>query len=738
MLLTITSKINAIKEFIKAGDYDSAVEIAERINPEKVSSVSDLYTIAKAFLKKRRLEDAKEIYIEVHNHVVNHKVLVGLIELCLKTNCPEEAETYIREFRKLEPDNPERLIYRYRVDVLLGKGPEYLVKSLSKLKDEDYTDVWALELAKAYFKMDDYQKCAQECKDILLWFAGSESAAKAHILLSACAEKGVTITMPESKPHHDEDYYDDEPTPDVPVIGAELEEKVEEVEEDTTFFDVAAAIGEAVSETIDEDASKAAETENEMPYSFAEANNNEEGYAPVEDNGEQSSAEEEPEAESEEEYYDLEAVSEIHFAAEALEAANDEGLGADEEKAAQNDTEDDNEEDVPEDATETLTFLFKYYEEENRRKAEEEAQTLAETNVNAVEESADEASLTEEAPAEEMAEEFVGEELAEESSEDELVEDELAEEEIFDKELVEDELTEEEIFDKELAEEELTEEEASEDELAEESAEDESDTEAAGSEGFFEENSEEPADESSDVLPVDESSDEMERTMIALAIKKAKEADDDEDDIVFHDYYPRAAYKNLEGKNRVLPLRTEALQPKKPVAAAPVAPTETVTPVETVEEEEVITPSEEPEAAEFADFDELAAEEQRKDFAESISESIALSLEKDEVKDKELDVEGEEEDGQLSFLSMDEDADMKISFSRRERNEEAEDDMFGISGAIAESVREEIESGNTEADDVSASPTKIHGELTAQVLDAMLREDDEAVEKALYGLLADK
>lgn len=696
MLLTITSKINAIKEFIKAGDYDSAVEIAERINPEKVSSVSDLYTIAKAFLKKRRLEDAKEIYIEVHNHVVNHKVLVGLIELCLKTNCPEEAETYIREFRKLEPDNPERLIYRYRVDVLLGKGPEYLVKSLSKLKDEDYTDVWALELAKAYFKMDDYQKCAQECKDILLWFAGSESAAKAHILLSACAEKGVTITMPEAKPHHDEDYYDDEPTPDVPVIGAELEEKVEE---DTTFFDVAAAIGEAVSETIDEDAAKAAETENEMPYSFAEANNNEEGYAPVEDNGEQSSAEEEPEEESEEEseeeYYDLEAVSEIHFAAEALEAANDEGLGADEEKAARNDTEDDNEEDVPEDATETLTFLFKYYEEENRRKAEE-------------------------APAEEMAEEFVGEELAEESSEDELVEDELTEEEIFDKELVEDELTEEE---------------ASEDELAEESEEDESDTEAAGSEGFFEENSEEPADESSDVLPVDESSDEMERTMIALAIKKAKEADDDEDDIVFHDYYPRAAYKNLEGKNRVLPLRTEALQPKKPVAAAPVAPTETVTPVE---EEEVITPSEEQETAEFADFDELAAEEQRKDFAESISESIALSLEKDEVKDKELDVEGEEEDGQLSFLSMDEDADMKISFSRRERNEEAEDDMFGISGAIAESVREEIESGNTEADDVSASPTKIHGELTAQVLDAMLREDDEAVEKALYGLLADK
>ena len=120
MLLTTTSKINAIKEYMKSGDYDAAVRIAEKVNPEKITSVRDLMTLSNAFLKKRRYEDAKSIYVEMHNHAQTHKVLVGLIELCLKTNSPEEAEVYIREFRKLEPENPERLIYRYRVDAMLG------------------------------------------------------------------------------------------------------------------------------------------------------------------------------------------------------------------------------------------------------------------------------------------------------------------------------------------------------------------------------------------------------------------------------------------------------------------------------------------------------------------------------------------------------------------------------------------------------------------------------------------
>lgn len=612
MLLTTTSKINAIKDAMKAGDYDSAVEIAEKVNPEKVSSVRDLMTMANAFLKKKRYEDAKEVYVEMHNHASTHKVLVGLIELCLKTNSPEEAETYIREFRKQEPDNPERLIYRYRVDVMLGKGPEYLVKSLSRLKEEDYSDVWGLELAKAYYKMEDYQKCAQECKDLLLWFAGTESAAKAHVLLGACAEHGVTVKMPEVKAKP-EITYDDEEAPDVPVIAATVrkEEPVEEEEEkDDTFFDLSAAIGETVSEAIAEDREKALEEE-------AAAT-------------------------------DLEAVEDIKFPTEAVDEDGAEASDGEDEAAEADEAEDIEEDDSDADDGD----------------AEEEIPEDATVPINLP-------------PAEDEPEE-------DEAEEDEPVEEAPAED-----------------------------------------------------------------------LPLEEFD------IIALAVKKAKEQEDDEDDVVIRDYYPeeekrksRSSWDNADAVPTLVTLPSSYRTEPKPAAepANVIASTEaveayfededepeveTVTPevveevaaeaedfgffeaepVEAVETEEVIaeTPAAEPVKEPIKTpvpepVQKPAPEREKEAFLKSLTESFEQSLSADV----------EEEDGQISFFA----------------NTKDEDDDITLS--IAEAVKDELENGKPEADEVSKAPTKVHTDLAAQALEAVLKEDDEAVEKALYGLLSDK
>ena len=186
MLLTTTAKVNAVKKLVRAKKYDEALEIADKINPERVASVYDLSAIAEVYMRTGRLEDAKELYLEMYGRNKTHKVMTGLIEICLKLKEPREAEQYLREFRRMEPDNPERLVYRYRVDCMLGKDPEFLIKSLAKLKNEEYTDVWALELAKAYYKNSDREACAKECHQIMKYFPDSEVSAKAKILLGAC------------------------------------------------------------------------------------------------------------------------------------------------------------------------------------------------------------------------------------------------------------------------------------------------------------------------------------------------------------------------------------------------------------------------------------------------------------------------------------------------------------------------------------------------------------------------
>ncbi|MBR7020112.1 MAG: hypothetical protein IKI15_03545 [Lachnospiraceae bacterium] len=195
MLLTTTAKVNAVKKLVRAKKYEEAQEIADKINPARVASVYDLSAIAEVYMRTGRLEDAKELYLEMYGRNKTHKVMTGLIEICLKLKEPKEAEQYLREFRRMEPDNPERLVYRYRVDCMLGKDPEFLIKSLAKLKNEEYTDVWALELAKAYYKNSDRESCAKECHQIMKYFPDSEVAEKAKVLLGACE---TTEEAPES------------------------------------------------------------------------------------------------------------------------------------------------------------------------------------------------------------------------------------------------------------------------------------------------------------------------------------------------------------------------------------------------------------------------------------------------------------------------------------------------------------------------------------------------------------
>ncbi len=672
MLLTTTSKINAIKEYMKAGDYDSAVQVAEKVNPEKVSSVRDLMTMANAFLKKRRYEDAKEVYVEMHNHASTHKVLVGLIELCLKTNSPEEAETYIREFRKLEPDNPERLIYRYRVDAMLGKGPEYLVKSLSKLKEEDYSDVWGLELAKAYFKMEDYQKCAQECKDVLLWFAGTESAAKAHVLLGACAENGVTVKMPEIKPTED-DYLDDEEAPDVPVIAdtTAREEEAEPasapaVEDDGSFFDLSAAIGETVSEAIAEDREKALSEETAEDADEAAANS-------IED-----SAEEEPACEADDTFFEEEEAVE-ETAEEVAEEAEAEEAEEEPDLEAVEDIKLPVSEEIPEDAVEELSFAVA---------AEAEEATGEET---------EEAEEADEAEAEEADDTFFEEEEAEEPEEE-------ADDTFFEEEDVEEA------------------EEA--DEAVEEAAEDEAE-EA--------ETEEEPA---GDVAL-------GEFDIIALALQKAKSQEDDDEDVVIHDYFPeeekrksRSSWDNEDAVPTLVTLpssyRSEASKPEdtffeEAEEVEDFAAEEVEDDAEAYEDVE----SDEEAVEETAEADEAEAEADEESDEETEEDTFEEKAAFAEIKadSQELVADNEEEDGQISFFSGLNDEDLKIA---------TEDDFSEISGSIADAVKDEMENGRPEADDVSKAPTKVHTDLAAAALDAVLREDDEAIEKALLGLLSDK
>lgn len=730
MLLTISSKINAIKEFMKAGDYDAAVDIADKINPERVGSVRDLMTVANAYLKKHRYEDAKLVYIEMYSHAATHKVLVGLIELCLKTNSPEEADEYIREFRKLEPENPERLIYRYRVDVMLGKGPEYLVRSLSKLKDEDYSDVWGLELAKAYYKMEDYQKCAQECKDILLWFAGTDSAAKAHVLLGACAEKGVTISMPEIKPRRDEEFYDDEFTSDVPVIGGTTESRYTDSDEEiASTLPIKPENADSSEEADLEAIESLEESKSDRPATYEEE--------PVNATVDKAVEADEPVkvAESVKVAETVKLAEPVKAAKPSVQDYFEPEYGEEEESEEEDISEDDLFFDVSaaigEAVSETIAEDRGYLESAEPLFHIEDEDIVPAPEVVAEPQTVDvspTAALVVEAvqAEDEEAEENVTEATTEPEDIEEVPED----------------ATETLTFLQYYREEETEETDA--EEIPE-------DATVPIHLPEVTEDVEEPATE-----PVEAFEMTAEIDLIALALKKAKEADDDED-IVLKDYFPEESASEAIPSEET-PVSTEAASTEEvPEATAPegrpleeaapeVAASEEMVAEEAVTEAVTTNAAASEEATAKVTVEESSDEEafwfDEEKATPEVTEIVPeydvseeeLYLKFDEVKpEPTLFAETEEEDGQMTFFTRDKVAEsVKLTFTPQDN-----DDTFDISSSIAAVVAEEMENGSKEPE-VSTEPTKVHGDLTAQALDAILREDDEAIEKALYGLLSDK
>ncbi|MCR5377010.1 MAG: hypothetical protein K6E71_09725 [Lachnospiraceae bacterium] len=482
MFLTTTSKVNAVKKLIREKKYDEAVEIAEKIDPEKVNSVYDLSSIAEAYMKKGRLEEAKHLYLVMYERNKSHKVMTGLIELSLKLKEPKDAERFLREFRRMEPDNPERLVYRYRVDSMLGKDPEFLVKSLAKLKNEEYTDVWALELAKAYYKCNDREACAAECHSILKYFPDSEVAKKANVLLGAC------------------ELEDEEPEVETPAVAEEVDttEIAESLLQDVSAMLEENAAAEAVAnEVIDEKTLATQKPAHPVPY-LRTLEFLVQSKAAAEDKSLYGELESEKEEPAEETASEMKALSEEFVLPEALKGRIDNVIFE----------TDDDEDDIviacgAAVATETEEAVTETEETVSEEAAsDEDDDDDDDIVIEGYFDDADSAEATEEAESEEEeAEEAEDSEEADDDAEEEESDEDVEEEDVEESDEDDDESDEsdeEEESDEESEDEDDAEDESDDEDDADDADEDDTDDDSDGSE------EEEDAEDSEDAGVADE------------------------------------------------------------------------------------------------------------------------------------------------------------------------------------------------------------------------------------------
>ncbi|HHV09313.1 MAG TPA: hypothetical protein GXX75_03415 [Clostridiales bacterium] len=177
-------KLEEMRRKVDEGDLLSALRILDTIELKKIKHLSDLHLIADVLTENGKYEEAAQIYLKVYEKSKSRKALFQLTEISIKLNNEEDADYFLQQYRKLAPKDFYNYVFRYKLDKLKGESYEHLIGILEELKRVEYTEKWAYELAKLYYKAGMEQKCIDECNDIILWFGDGIFVEKAKILRS--------------------------------------------------------------------------------------------------------------------------------------------------------------------------------------------------------------------------------------------------------------------------------------------------------------------------------------------------------------------------------------------------------------------------------------------------------------------------------------------------------------------------------------------------------------------------
>jgi len=167
-------QIEQIKKYLEQGQLKEAYDLAENVDIKKLKSMSDLGVIAECYFQNKRYVEAKELFEQIYDTVRTRRVLAQIVHLTIKLKDIIEANYYLEEFIKIAPDDFYQYIFRYSIDKLMRKPIGVLIMDLEKLKEVEYIECWAYELAKLYYKSGNEAACRKECEKIILWFGSGE------------------------------------------------------------------------------------------------------------------------------------------------------------------------------------------------------------------------------------------------------------------------------------------------------------------------------------------------------------------------------------------------------------------------------------------------------------------------------------------------------------------------------------------------------------------------------------
>lgn len=173
-------KLDEIKNLMAKKQYTETAEIADSINWRKVRNVNALMKAGDIYAQIGRYDEAKEILLMAYDRSpIGRMIIYKLAEIAIKTKEFDEAQEYYDEFVEIAPHDNLKYILRYEMNKAKGAGLDVLIQILEELKEQEYTEKWAFELAYLYHQAGRSEECINACDELILWFGDGPYVEKA-------------------------------------------------------------------------------------------------------------------------------------------------------------------------------------------------------------------------------------------------------------------------------------------------------------------------------------------------------------------------------------------------------------------------------------------------------------------------------------------------------------------------------------------------------------------------------
>ena len=200
-------KLDEMKSLAGEGNYEKAEEIADTINWKKVKNVNSLVLASEIYSNRERYEDSRDVLLMAYDRSpIGRMIIYRLAELAIRTHNFDEAKDYYDEFVEIAPHDNLKYVLRYKMSREQGENIAEQIKILEELKEQEYTEKWAYELAHLYHEAGMSDKCIDACDELVLWFGDGTYVEKAlelkmlyQPLTSQQEEKYLTFQREESE-----------------------------------------------------------------------------------------------------------------------------------------------------------------------------------------------------------------------------------------------------------------------------------------------------------------------------------------------------------------------------------------------------------------------------------------------------------------------------------------------------------------------------------------------------------